>query len=393
MSQHPEQSEGVTPDDAGDFIRMRLAGGRFDKHLVPFDVLSDLAVYREIIIDLARVLFRRANPKRQKVPRGFADSFQLGIASLKPGNSVTLASRRFSEDPHGSMEDQATLPFPEIGAFAAARDMIFDVISRANSDLALPDAFPVALASKFNKFGRNFRYNEFLELSEGGRSPVRYNGETRKKIVLQAGNSYEGHVEGDFTFDGGRRTEQLIHLVSKDGAPVDLFVPTSYEWTALFSKVGQSARITGLGLYDRQDRLIKITEYEEIPFGPVEPLTTTAVRLAEIAQTRAGWYSESNPAPSASAIDSMKDLLDQMEGQGVPRPYLYPLPEGGVVAEWSLNGWEISVTVEPGADSADFLAVSTEGAGEVEDSIYLNAEDLGDVALRVWSRVNLEEAK
>ncbi|MBN5175619.1 hypothetical protein ACUDCE_19470 [Stenotrophomonas pavanii] len=393
MSQHPDPARGGTQGDEEDFIRMRLAGGRFDHHLVPFDVLSDLAAYREIVIDLARHLFRRAHPNRQKVPRGFAESFQLGIASLSPGNSVTLASRRFTERNLGYLEDQADLPFPEFGEFFAARNMIFDVILRTNGGLELPEDFPVALASKFNKFGRNFRADEFIELSEGGRTPVRYTGETRKNIVLKAGNSYEGHVEGEFTLDGGRQTEQLIHLVSKDVNLVDLPVQTPGEWAALFSKVGQSVRITGVGLYDRQDRLTRITEYEEILSGPPEPVTATSTRLEKIAQIPAGWYNGGNPAPAATAVRSMKLLLEEMEISGVPRPYLYPLPEGGVVAEWSFSGWEISITVEPDASAAEFLAVSTEGLDDVEELIYLDAEDLGGVALRVWAIVNPTEAR
>jgi len=391
MSDYPEQEAEWLRDGSEEFIRMRLAGGRFDTHLVPFDVLSDLAAYRELVVDLARVLFKRSNPNRRKVPRGFTDSFQLGVASLTPGNSVTLASRTFSNDAYASLEDQPSFPFPAHDEFIAARNMIFEVISRANDGLRLPKDFPTALASKFNKFGRNFRQDEFLEMSEGSRTPVRYGSSTRKTIVLEVGNSYEGHVERDFKFDGGRRTESLIHLIAPDAMTVELMVPNLDEWDLLNSKVGQTARITGLGLFDRQDRLTKITEYEEIPFGSSEPIASTAARLREIESTPSGWYSEGNPAPASSAINSMRTLLGAMETSGIPRPYIFPLPEGGVVAEWSLGGGEISATVEPDAMAAEFLAVNTDGPGEIEDYIHFDVEDLAGVALRVWSQVKPEE--
>ncbi|WP_157804650.1 hypothetical protein [Stenotrophomonas maltophilia] len=393
MSDYPEQDANGSQAGSEEFIRMRLAGGRFDTHLVPFDVLSDLAAYRELVVDLARVLFKRSHPNRRKVPSGFTDSFQLGIESLTPGNSVTLASRTFSNEAYAPLEDQPSFPFPAHTEFVAAREMIFEVIACANSGLPLPEGFPRDLASKFNRFGRNFRQSEFLELSEGGRTPVRYGGKTRKAIVLEVGNSYEGHVDGDFRFDGGRCTEGLIHLIADDARTIDMVVSNRDEWSFLNSKVGQTARITGLGLFDRQDRLLKITEYEEIPFGPSEPIASTAARLREIEGTPAGWYSDGNPAPASSAVASMRTLLEAMESAGIPRPYIYPLPEGGVVAEWSWGGWEISATVEPGSDAAEFLAVNIDGPGEVEDFIYFNAEDLAATALRVWSQVNMEESR
>ena len=82
------------------FIRARFAGGRFDSHTIPLEVLPDLAAYRKLVVEVAKLLFKRGNGTRVRVPKGFEDSFQIGLKSIKGGHSAVAEMPRFYPAAH-----------------------------------------------------------------------------------------------------------------------------------------------------------------------------------------------------------------------------------------------------------------------------------------------------
>ena len=74
-------------------------------------------------------------------------------------------------------------------------------------------------------------------------------------------------------------------------------------------------------------------------------------------------------------------------------PYLYPTPEGGVQAEWTLGSWEVSLEVALPSLVADYQAVHTVTGETREQALLLAAEDGSG-----WTALNdalaqLQEAK
>ena|SRR5690625_2592878 len=166
MTDVPNQQRqtGIEGDD--DFVRVRFAGGRFDSHTIPFDVLPDLAAYRDLVVEVAKHLFRERNDDRQRVPKGFEESFQLGLSQVIQGNSATaLAQRLETLDGQPTEAGQAEFGFPRYSEFEDARDLLDRVIAAANNDRALPQEFPRELVGKFNRFGQSLRGGEHAELS------------------------------------------------------------------------------------------------------------------------------------------------------------------------------------------------------------------------------------
>ena len=51
-------------------------------------------------------------------------------------------------------------------------------------------------------------------------------------------------------------------------------------------------------------------------------------------------------APSHAGLDWLAGALNSRYPKDLPRPYLYPTPEGGVQAEWSLGVQEISLEID-----------------------------------------------
>lgn len=371
MNYVPEQAEPNQNRDDGEFVRVRFAGGRFDSHTIPFDVLPDLAAYRELIVEVAKHLYRQRNPDRQRVPKGFVESFQLGLADVVRGNSATALGRRFS--PPAEQDAQADLGFPlHFEYFEASRNLIDEVIVAANDGQAIPGDLPSDLLKRFNRFGQSLKTGEHTEISHVGVNPVRYDGTTRKRIVLSANPTYEDNLDQRFTITGGDLHTNTIHVVGEGGEHYDFRVDSVELCEKAISRRRHQVRVVGLGSFDRQDRLFKIVSHRELIFTDDEPRRASDERLDEIARATAGWFDDNNPAPNIHAVETMRLFVNMAISEaGVPAPYLYPLPEGGVTAEWTRGDWEISATVDAESHQIELHGLNTDTDAEVESVVEM----------------------
>jgi hypothetical protein len=72
-------------------------------------------------------------------------------------------------------------------------------------------------------------------------------------------------------------------------------------------------------------------------------------RLAELEDLSPGWLAGEGERPQRRSLERARIVLRQMLRLGVPRPRVYPTPEGGVQAEWTIGTREVSLTFEPDA--------------------------------------------
>lgn len=377
--------EPASTDEGGDFVRVRFAGGRFDSHTIPFEVLPDLSAYRDLIVEVAKHLFRVRNADRQRVPKGFVESFQLGLSQVIQGNSATALARRI-ETPEE--REQAVFGFPH-REFADARDLIDKVIAAANDEQDLPSDFPKELVGRFNRFGQSLRSGEHAEISYSNAAAVRYDSNTRKRIVLSANATYENPLDQKFTLDGGALSSNLVHVLDAEGNRFDVRVDSNEECDKAIANRRHQVRVVGTGQFDRHDRLSKIITCNELIYTDDEPRQPFEQRLDEIARTSAGWYSDENPAPNADAIDKMRSFVTLITDEaGVPAPYIYPMPEGGVTGEWTLGDWQVSATVESTDLAIELHALNVNTDQELEEAISVDDEQVVAKFGRFWSEMN-----
>lgn len=69
-------------------------------------------------------------------------------------------------------------------------------------------------------------------------------------------------------------------------------------------------------------------------------------RLDEFRDMKDGWLEGEGVAPSLEGLDWLATGFDRYFPDDLPLPYLYPTPEGGVQAEWSLSENEISLEID-----------------------------------------------
>ncbi|HYE71637.1 MAG TPA: hypothetical protein VD932_08965 [Aquabacterium sp.] len=380
MPDTPINPEATATEDA--FARFRFAGGRFDSHTIPLEVLPDLAAYRKLVVEVAKMLFRRRMGTRVRVPKGFEDSFQIGLARIEGGRSAVAYMPRLppvaappSQQPLNFAANQPSFVHPQYPDFDDARDYIDNLIDSVGSTGSVPQEFPVELAGLFNSFGQSLLEDEFIELGFGGAKPVRYDTFIRKKIVLSRETMYENAVDAQFLLNGGVVAQGTIHVLDVNGGGFDFQPSTEFEFKKAYDRASENVRLVGTGLYDKNDRLRRLLSVNVIysEGGATQPFES---RLEEIRATPAGWYDDENPAPSPAAIEAMRSLLVFVSKQPVPLPHLYPLPSGGIAAEWTIGAWEASAEVNETGSQVHLNAVNTDTVDEVDMVIDLQSTEL-----------------
>lgn len=382
MAYTPINLEAAAAEDA--FARFRFAGGRFNSHTIPLEVLPDLAAYRKLIVDVAKMLFRRRMGARVRVPKGFEDSFQIGLARIEGGSSAVAYMPRLrpmvAPAPQPSLSFAANQPSfdqPQYPDFDDARDYIDNLIATVGSTGSVPQEFPVELAGLFNSFGQSLREGEFIELGFGGAKPVRYDTFIRKKIVLSRETTYENAVDSQFVLNGGVVAQGTIHVLDVNGVGFDFQPLTEFEFKKAYDRAAENenVRLVGTGLYDKSDRLRRLLSVNVIysEGGATQPFES---RLEEIRATPPGWYDDENPAPSAVAIEAMRRFLVDVSMQPVPLPHIYPLPCGGIAAEWTIGAWEASAEIDETGSQMTLNSINTDTFHEINMVIDLQSAEI-----------------
>jgi hypothetical protein len=141
---------------------------------------------------------------------------------------------------------------------------------------------------------------------------------------------------------------------------------------------GNYVLFQGVVRRDRSHQLRAIESIEHVT--SLDPLDVV-LRLDELAKAENGWLNGDGLAPSQELLDRLKKAFEQDFDPELSLPYLYPTTEGGVQAEWSLNGWEVSIKIDPTGEHAEYQAVNIESDASQETILAL-----GDSA--GWQQLN-----
>lgn len=344
-------------------------GARFDQHVLPLDVLPDLAAYRELVVELAKQLYLRSAPRRRRVPKGFADSLQLGLGRVEDGSAAAVIQRL---DPRASMFNEA---FHSTDVFAQARDLVGAVLEAAANDSPLPSEFPMELLQSFNRIGRTLRQDEFIEF-RSGRDAVgpKYSREIRRNLILLGEEQYEDETVIRGTINGAVVDRDQVVIRTEEGL-VDVNVRKELVRQAL-TWVNRPVRVPAIVLRNRDDKLVRVLEVHEFALVEFEAATPLSTQFAEILELRDGWLDGQGKGMAAEELSLFLPVLSEaVEKHGLPVPFLYPTEEGNVRAEWSFPGWEVSATCEADTAMVDIHAVDVNGPDTSSSEIAIERKD------------------
>lgn len=144
------------------FREIAFVGGRFDEAagLLDLDVLSELRVYREIVVETARGRRMRRDPDKADPPQKFGDDLRLGIAGeIGEGSCrVSIARAPRGENPRSLFDDM-----PD--EFDEAADLVEKSLIALRDDMLFPDGMTVSALRKLEKWGKSLAPGESVVLS------------------------------------------------------------------------------------------------------------------------------------------------------------------------------------------------------------------------------------
>jgi len=348
-------------DPESTFAKLRLTGGRFEAEGMPVEALAELVAYRELVIGVAKEIFRRDHPNRQRLPSGFTERLQLRFQTVERGSAVPVLER---------MLDPGLLPIAD--EFTLARDIIEDAVAAIAAGRALPESFPRAAVVLFNGFGQTLRQDEAIELRRGtAESGPTYTREIRRQLVLQERSTYQDEVRDIgwvWEIDSHKMTCSIrlrSGPPSPISAPVDELTFGPLKEAMQPNGVGPPVHLVGVGVFDADRGLTRLDSIHDV--GSVEDppdIATVDSRFRELAGLDEGWLDGEGVPLANAALESARTTVAELLRREAPMPRLYPTPEGGVQAEWTAGHYEISVTFQPDGELYGLAVNSVSGESD-----------------------------
>ena len=247
---------------------LRFDGKRFEGHALDVECTEELIAYRTLILECAKELWRRKNPGRVRLPKGFEDGFRVQFDRIEEGSAV-VPLRRVRESA------QAELDLGD--EFDEAAALVDAAIGAANRDDLLPDQLPSNVIPLFAGFGRTLRDDEVLfTRARGSNIEAPYTSKARARLAEWVGPTYEDKVDliGEVRManlgPGAFRLQ-----IAETGAQVEGRFDSTQEvlvLDALKNHRSVRLRVTGTAEFSTRDRQIKrLVRIDEVGLAPVEP--------------------------------------------------------------------------------------------------------------------------
>ena len=139
------------------FLSPRLVGKRFEQNGLPLDILKDFSVLDEMVKSVAKSLYKKDHPDRQRVPRNFLDDISLQIVGLEEGSTVVNIALV------SLVAASGLLPTAAQEYADKAKDQIIRTIDGAASgNQAAPTLLTPNQLMMFDRFGCSLRDGELV---------------------------------------------------------------------------------------------------------------------------------------------------------------------------------------------------------------------------------------
>ncbi len=349
----------VTEVQPREFGHIRMRGGRYDVAGLPLTGADELRRYEGLIIKVAKSLFLREHPRRKRAPRGFEAMGELRLTDVRSGSVVPVLERPGTVPNHS-----ATLT--EVPDYMErSRRLINDAFRGvAAANPSVPKDFPSEYVRELAQFGRSLGGNEFIELSSDDEAlPAVVSQESRKRLQVLA-NLGELEVERILTgqVTGLRDTPQQFDLALSDGSKMTgTFVdPETYdELQAFLGRTDRApmAAISVVAMSSLQGKLLRLTDVLSVE-AALPP--AWAERIQVLSSLQRGWLTPDSPTIDEGAISNAEQVLLACVDEGLPRPRIYPTPDGGVLLEWAEVSYDLEVEFAAGVAYVRWVSLETE---------------------------------
>ena len=112
-------------------------------------------------------------------------------------------------------------------------------------------------------------------------------------------------------------------------------------------------------------------------------------RLEELATLRDRWLNGQGFTLDKAGLKALAEAFEQHFDSELPLPYIYPTPEGGVLAEWSLGQWAVSLDIALPSQAAQYQALNLASDQAIDDDLNLSESQGWDTLNRALKDLSL----
>ncbi len=245
-------------------VNHAFKGGRFEDHGLDVDVVGELVRYKDLLAEVAKELWRRAHPERKNLPPNFEASLRLRFFSIQPGSTVVPLERVVcveDESLFGQEPDELDL----------AVELVSDVVTAAERNDRLPDAFPKPLLAKFDEYGKSLRGDEWIELGAKDKPVAKYDATSRGRLMERAASAYEDEIDVVGAVNMARVNRPRMGIELPDGKEVEAQFEQADKKSilaALEDHESAKIRVRGRGRFSPEGQLQKILRVDQVTLLP-----------------------------------------------------------------------------------------------------------------------------
>lgn len=352
-------ADGGSDVEYTEFVRLRFLGGRFETAGVgmPVEMLADLVAYRELLLNIAKAVYRQHNPTRKRIPKRFAEGFDLQLREVRTGSRTPVLER---PAPTG----QLSLGVDE---YAEAQRLIESVFGLTESIGDVPAGLPPSIFAPLRGFGRLLGPTESIEIyrSTEGEAPLaRYDGAKRSALLSRIQGSEPQPFEHVVRIVGLQSEVQRVTFRLDGGETIEgLYRPEFFEdIKAGLGAQGQGNRHllqgTILVLGDGTRRGLDSIDLLEDIEDDLRGFERAGRELFSVSELAEGWLDGDGQAVSQEQADAAHQLLRQLQDDRYPAPTVISATlDGAVRLEWHRSDRITTIDIE---DNDEVDVVSTE---------------------------------
>lgn len=339
VSVPPDTVQDMAQDVPAPYADLKLSGGRFDHGGFPLAGMAELANYQRLLFEVARDLWRQANPGK-RLPRRFDDKLNLSMTEFRAGSVIPVLSRNAPLDIPGS---------PDYGDQAVR--YIEEAFARIVSENELPGGISYAAAVAFKKIGSSLGEHELFQFRASSENPVKYSKKLRQRLLGHDSNaeSRDGLIVGQIRSLDSFEKKFVLRIPSGND------IEGSYADAELFEdlheahKLPESTTLIRLActyVYDVEAGVQRIEDVDS-----VTPFRIEAARLSErlvsLAGLENGWGDGDGQPVSLPTLEFVSKIWQALEAQTTQAPAIFPTEEGGLQMEWVNQTAHLQVAVDP----------------------------------------------
>ncbi len=305
------------------FIQPRFVGPRFEQHTLPLSAAKDLAAYEELVLELAKHLFREKNAGRIRVPKGFGNGFSLHIERIDDGCARPALVAMMM----GAVVNVLPVEIQD------AKTLINKVIA-TEAGHSFPAEFPKDFYSYFNRIGCSLEKDEFIEwvpdslVNKTVLTPTK-----RKRLVLAHRETYDAAVEVMGLVEGLQVQKKTgdLRMMNTEAVVFGFCDPFFGELKEALGKKRLHVRLKGIGVFDVNDRLDSVATIDQIELLPHYPLVLAIDGLSSL---KDGWLEGHGVAPKSDDLNWLTNEVAKSFPESLEYPSVAPTEEGHVIFEW-----------------------------------------------------------